>query len=489
MIVPTPDDVRRLAEQLAAELSPEQQQTFLGAVLADRSAAFIDSAFRVREPTVGDAPAQVRGFRVRLDLVGAKPPVWRRLELPGDLALERLHLVIQAAMGWLDGHLHRFRTGSDHRSPYFVTPFDVEEGEDGVLEDGVRLDQVLAVKGDRLWYEYDFGDGWDHVLAVEAVTDESPAEASCTAGRMACPPEDCGGIWGYTELAAWVRGGCDPSAVPSPFEDADHARGWLPPDWHPDRFDVEEANTTLIAALASPVPVTGELSALLEQLERRGNRTLTQVLARPMSHAAAEVSAADAARLIEPFVVLLDVIGEGVQLTSAGYLPPVLVESLAQRTGVTSWWIGKANREDLTWPVAQLRDSARALGLVSVRKGRLAPTAVARRCSDQPLALWRHLVSRLPVGRTEFDRQAGWLALAVAGSGNPTDEWRREIRTLLLGLGWRVEGRPFLDHFAVDNPTLDVLELLAGQTHRDQLTGSDYTVAATARAAIGPPNQ
>lgn len=489
MAVPTPDDVRGLAEQLAAEFTQEQQHAFLGAVLADRSAAFLDGALRVPQPMVGDAPAHVRGFRVRLDLVGAKPPVWRRLELPGDLALDGLHVVIQAAFGWLDGHLHRFRTGSDHRSPYFVTPFDVEEGEDGVLEETVRLDRLLTEKGDRLWYEYDFGDGWDHVLTVEAVTDEPPAEVRCTAGRMACPPEDCGGIWGYTELAAWVRGGCDPSSVPPPFEDADHARDWLPLDWHPDRFDVEEATTALKAALAAPVPVTEELAGLLEQLERRGNRRLTEVLARPMSHAAVEVSEADAARLIEPYVALLNVIGDGVRLTTAGYLPPALVEQLAERTGVIGWWIGKANREDLTWPIGQLRDSARALGLVSVRKGKLAPTVVARRCRDQPLALWRHIVSRLPVGRTEFDRQAGWLALAVVGSGIPSEEWEGEIRTVLLGLGWRVEGSPFLDLFAVENPTLDVLKLLSGESHRGRLTGSDSAVAATARAVTTPDKQ
>ncbi|MDJ0419990.1 plasmid pRiA4b ORF-3 family protein [Rhodococcus opacus] len=482
--MPTSDDVRRLAEQLMAELTPQQQQTFLGAIGADRSMTLLENVLRVPKPVVGDAPTRIRGFRVRLDLVGAKPPVWRRLELHGDLALDRLHRVIQAAMGWLDGHLHRFRTGSDPRSPYFVTPFDVEEGEDGVLEDGVRLDQVLTGTGDRLWYQYDFGDDWDHVLAVEAVLDEPPAEVRCTGGRMACPPEDCGGIWGYAELAAWVRGGCAPSSVPAPFEDAGHARDWLPLYWHPDRFDVEEANTALAAAVAAPVPVAGELAALREQLEQAGNRALTQVLARTAPPAAVEVSEADAARLIEPYVVLLDVIGDGVRLTSAGYLPPALVERLAERTCVTGWWIGKANREDLTWPVAQLRDSARALGLVSVRKGRLAPTALARRCRDQPSALWRHIISRLPVGRTDFDRQAGWLALAVVGSGSPAEEWTSEIRNLLLGLGWRVEGSPVLPVAAVVSPTLDVLELLSGKT-RGRLTGLDPTVAATARAVIG----
>jgi hypothetical protein len=485
VIVPTSDDVRKFAEQLMAELTPQQQQAFLGAIGADRSMALIENALRIPEPTVGEAPTRIRGFRVRLDLLGAKPPVWRRLELPGDLTLDRLHVVIQAAMGWLDGHLHRFRTGSDPRSPYFVTPFDVEEGEDGVLEDGIRLDQVLTRKGERLWYQYDFGDNWDHVLAVEAVLDEPPAAVRCTGGRMACPPEDCGGIWGYTELAAWVRGGCDPSSVPPPFEDAGHARDWLPLHWHPDRFDVEEANTAL-TAVAGPVPVAGELAALREQLERGGNRALTQVLARSAASAAAPVSEVDAARLIEPYLVLLDLIGEGVRLTSAGYLPPALVEQLAERTGVAGWWIGKANREDLTWPVAQVRDSARALGLVSVRKGRLAPTALARRCRDQPSALWRHILSRLPVGRTEFDRQAGWLALAVVGSGSPAEEWTSEIRNLLLGLGWRVEGSPVLPAVAVVSPTLDVLELLAGKTHRGRLTGTDPAVAATARAVIGP---
>ncbi|MBC2644388.1 plasmid pRiA4b ORF-3 family protein [Rhodococcus wratislaviensis] len=468
-----------------AELSPQQQQAFLGAVGAERSMGWVENVLRVPEPMVGDAPTRIRGFRVRLDLVGAKPPVWRRLELPGDLALDRLHVVIQAAMGWLDGHLHRFRMGSDPWSPYFVTPFDVEEGEDGVLEDGVRLDQVLTGTGDRLWYQYDFGDDWDHVLAVEAVLDEPPAAVRCTAGRMACPPEDCGGIWGYKELAAWVRGGCDPASVPDPFEDADHARGWLPLHWHPDRFDVEEANTALAVAVAAPVPVAGELAALREQLERRGNRALTQVLARSAAPAPVEVSEPDATRLFEPYLVLLDLIGDGVRLTSAGYLPPTLVEQLAERTGVAGWWIGKANREDLTWPVAQLRDSARALGLVSVRKGRLAPTALARRCREQPLALWRHILSRLPVGRTEFDRQAGWLALAVVGSGIPAEDWTSEIRNLLLGLGWRVEGSPVLPAAAVVSPTLDVLELLAGKT-RGRLTGTDPAVAATARAVIGP---
>ena len=421
---------------------------------------------------------------MRLDLHGAKPPVWRRLELPGDLTLPRVHDVIQAAMGWNNSHLHRFRTGSDHRSPYFVTTFDLDEGEEGVLEDDVRLDQLVSAEGDALWYEYDFGDGWDHKLVVEEVLDEPPATARCTGGRMACPPEDCGGIGGYEELAAWVRSGYDDALLPEVFDDAAHARDWLPLDWHPDHFDVEEANAALAVAVAEPVAVTGELAELLEQLERRGIRSLREVLGRPFSHGPTEVTDAEAARLTETYRVFLDVVGDGVALTSAGYLPPKVVEQFAERTGITGWWIGKANREDLTPPVAaRPRDRARP------RAGyRPEGPADADRCRRPrpagPAALLQHIVGRLPLGTKDFDRHAGWMALAVAGSGAPAEQWREQVSDLLLALGWRTERDPYSPPPA-HSPTLDVLNELAGAARTGwSVTGTDLAVAATARSVI-----
>lgn len=68
----------------------------------------------------------------------------------------------------------------------------------------------------------------------------------CIAGRLACPPEDCGGIGGYTELASWVRSGRDPSSVPEPFDDAEDALEWLSLEWHPDHFDLDEVNNALM---------------------------------------------------------------------------------------------------------------------------------------------------------------------------------------------------------------------------------------------------
>jgi hypothetical protein len=147
-------------------------------------------------------------YRVRVDLRGTKPPVWRRLELSSHLFLDEVHEILQTAFGWTDSHLHRFASGGsgfDRHAQLYLCPFDVEEGEDdGVPGEDVRLDEVLVEVGETLHYAYDYGDGWEHVVRLEAVLDRSAdaPPARCTGGRRAGPPEDCGGVWGYQELVA-----------------------------------------------------------------------------------------------------------------------------------------------------------------------------------------------------------------------------------------------------------------------------------------------
>ena len=462
----------------------EARQALLDGLLSGGVSSILERLEIPAVPVLRPAPDQVSGFRVRLDLHGTQPAVWRRLELPGDLTLPRVHDLIQTAMGWTDSHLHRFRTGPDPRSSYFVTTFDLEDDEEGLLEDDVRLDQLLATAGDTLWYDYDFGDGWDHVLRVEAVLDEPPAVVRCTGGAMACPPEDCGGIGGYEQLAGWVNSGYDDAHLPEGFEDASHGRGWLPRDWHPDVFDLEAVDAALSVALVEPVDLSEELTALSDQLERRGIRLLREILRRSQAQGPMDVTEDEAARLTEPYRILLEVLGDGVTLTGAGYLPPSVVEQYAERSGITGWWIGKANREDLTPPVASVRTAARALGLVSVRKGRLTPTAAGIRCRTDPLALWGHVVGRLPLGTKDFDRQAGWMALAVAGSGVAAEDWAVEVVDLLRALGWRA-GRDRYVSPSPTSPTLRVLEQLAGSVRQGwRVTGTDPAVAASARAVV-----
>jgi hypothetical protein len=144
-------------------------------------------------PRRAAGPARV--YQIKVGLKGAKPPIWRRLEVAADLSLAELHDVIQVAFPWDDSHLHVFET------PYgdFGRP-DSELGHRSAQS--VNLDQVTGRVGSKISYSYDFGDCWDHDIVVEKIfnRDETVSLPRCTGGRRAAPPEDCGGMWGYAYL-------------------------------------------------------------------------------------------------------------------------------------------------------------------------------------------------------------------------------------------------------------------------------------------------
>ncbi|NQV25856.1 MAG: hypothetical protein HQ518_15970, partial [Rhodopirellula sp.] len=130
-------------------------------------------------------------YRLRVDLRGVKPPIWRRIEVP-DCTLAELHVAIQAAMGWTDSHLHAFDIDGDHYS--IPNPFDDDDFE--VIDStDMWLSDVIYGKGMKLDYMYDFGDSWDHTIKVEAIEQAKPSIAypRCVTGKRNCPPEDCGG--------------------------------------------------------------------------------------------------------------------------------------------------------------------------------------------------------------------------------------------------------------------------------------------------------
>ena len=218
---------------------------------------------------------------------------------------------------------------------------------------------------------------------------------------------------------------------------------------------------------------------------------LDEQAAAPLRHALelaaadAPLEADDAARLAEPYLLLLDALGDGVKLTSAGHLPAAVVRTVAERTGVIEWADGNCNQEARTPAVPQLRSTARAAGLVSLRKGRLAPTGAARRMAGDPVARLHHLLARLPLGKDGFEKDAGWAALIVVGSGEPAQRWLREASELLYARGWRSSADAWAPP-APFNPTLDTLQLLAGaaRTPWPEVTGTDEALAALARSAL-----
>jgi hypothetical protein len=144
-------------------------------------------------------------LRVRVDVDDIRPPIWRRMDLASDLPLDALHHILQSTFGWTDSHLHAFTAGGrmhESGAERYLTAFDLAEGDEGVLESDVRLDELLAESGDTLYYSYDFGDGWEHTILLEEVLDRGPdaPPAWCLRGRRAGPIEDCGGPWGYQQL-------------------------------------------------------------------------------------------------------------------------------------------------------------------------------------------------------------------------------------------------------------------------------------------------
>ncbi len=124
-----------------------------------------------------------------------KPPVWRRLQVCADARLDQLHEILQAALGWENHHMHVFTFGEEE--------FGVPDPELGFSDERqVTLAHLITGVGDRFRYTYDFGDDWEHELVVEELTHADPEThyPILVAAKGACPPEDCGGPWGYANL-------------------------------------------------------------------------------------------------------------------------------------------------------------------------------------------------------------------------------------------------------------------------------------------------
>jgi Plasmid pRiA4b ORF-3-like protein len=123
------------------------------------------------------------------------------------------------------------------------------------------------------------------------------------------------------------------------------------------------------------------------------------------------------AAVVEPYRWLLARVGDGVRLTQAGHLPPALVEETMRTLGWDAHWIGKMNREEHTYPVWELRDLARRMGLLRTHRGVLLRTVAGRQLTDDPAGLWWHLADHLPPVRTEVERLAGLLFLLAVAAG------------------------------------------------------------------------
>lgn len=173
-------------------------------------------------------------YQIKVTLKGSKPPIWRRFQVTGDTSLVQLHRILQRVMGWEDYHLHQFIVdGTLYGDEEMMQDLDAAD------EKAATLDRIVRREKFKFIYEYDFGDGWDHELLIEKILplEEGKAYPVCLTGKRACPPEDCGGIWGYSELLEAVQ-------------DADHPEHdemleWAGEEFDPAAFDLKEVNAEL----------------------------------------------------------------------------------------------------------------------------------------------------------------------------------------------------------------------------------------------------
>lgn len=153
------------------------------------------------ETTAGKSNAPI--YQLQIVLLGSEPPIWRRMQVPGDARLDWLHAALQVALGWTNSHLHQFKVGADCYSDTRVH-FAEFEGDPEILEARkFTLRQIAPRAQDAFGYEYDFGDSWEHEITVEKILPADAAAAKtalCLDGARACPPENCGGLGGYDTL-------------------------------------------------------------------------------------------------------------------------------------------------------------------------------------------------------------------------------------------------------------------------------------------------
>ena len=178
---------------------------------------------------------RVKTYQLKISLLNARPPIWRRLLVAGSTPLSVMHDLIQIAMGWTNSHLHHFIA---HEQFYGVP--DPDFGWDEVLDESrYKLSQLLKREKDSLIYEYDFGDSWRHKITLEKILLTGPETRlpGCLKGKGSCPPEDVGGVWGYQHFL---------EAISDP-QHPEHGEmlEWVGGPFDPADFDLEETNRLL----------------------------------------------------------------------------------------------------------------------------------------------------------------------------------------------------------------------------------------------------
>lgn len=178
--------------------------------------------------------------QIKITLANIRPPIWRRVLLEAKSTLADLHAIIQHVMGWEDYHLHSFESAGQRYAPSPDPTLELTWDEKPQEERKCTIEKLLAAGIQQLEYTYDFGDDWVHKIKIEKVLEKDPKQQypACIKGKGACPPEDCGGPWGYASMLEVLEG--------PDCEEKQDMQDWLGQDsFDPEAFDLETSNDGL----------------------------------------------------------------------------------------------------------------------------------------------------------------------------------------------------------------------------------------------------
>ncbi|MCD6328846.1 MAG: plasmid pRiA4b ORF-3 family protein [Candidatus Cloacimonetes bacterium] len=178
-------------------------------------------------------------YQIQIALKNFKPKIWRRILVPSDVSLSDFHKIIQTTMGWTNTHLHQFYKNGKH--------YMEQMEEDYMWDDrnqfdyiAMQLSDLLRYENEKISYEYDFGDGWNHEIVLEKILpfDDKEEYPVCIKGKMNCPLEDCGGVWGYADLLEVLK---NPK-----HKEYEKLVDWIGDEhFDPEHFDKDEVNELL----------------------------------------------------------------------------------------------------------------------------------------------------------------------------------------------------------------------------------------------------
>jgi len=177
-------------------------------------------------------------YQIQVALKNFRPKIWRRLLIPSGVLLLDLHEIIQTSMGWTNSYLHQFIKNKT----YYMAKMEYDDFWDemgNVDYKAIKISDLLKKEKEKIIYEYDFGDGWEHDIILEKILpiDHKIDYPICLKGKMNCPPEDCGGIWGYSEMLEILK---QPD-----HEEYETYIEWLGNGFNPEYFDIDKVNKLL----------------------------------------------------------------------------------------------------------------------------------------------------------------------------------------------------------------------------------------------------